>query len=249
MKLHCILVDDNPIELDGLESLIRKIDQLHIEACCHNAIEAMNIVRTRPVDIVFSDIDMPDLKGIDLIRSLANPPVFVLVSSHTEYALEGFELDVADYVLKPYDFARISKAAGKAIEICMMRKMLHERKQEATEDSLSRADDHFMIRTENSYLKVRFEEISYIESMSNYSKIYTESDKCHIVLVSLKKVEELLPADSFMRIHRSFIIPLKRIEEIRPTEVLIGKQAVPLGTSYRQALLEQVVNNKLLNRS
>jgi two-component system LytT family response regulator len=249
MKYACLLVDDNPIELDALEFFVKKIDQLQVVARCSSAIEALQILNTTSVDIVFSDIDMPDLKGIDMIRTLKQPPVFVLVSSHSEYALESYELDVADYMLKPLDFVRFVKGANKAIEICNTRKQLNDKKQDASSENFNTADDHFMIRADNNYLKIRFSDIEYIESMSNYSKIYTADDKVHIVLVSLKRIEDALPATKFMRIHRSFIIPQGKIEEIKPAELRIGKHLIPIGASYREALMRDAVNHHLLSRN
>ncbi|MES2779949.1 MAG: LytTR family DNA-binding domain-containing protein [Bacteroidota bacterium] len=249
MKYACLLVDDNLIELDALEHFVKKTDQLQIVARCNSAIEALQILNTTEVDIVFSDIDMPDLKGIDMIRTLKNPPVFVLISAHAEYALESYELDVADYMLKPIDFIRFLKAANKAMEICNTRKQLSEKPQVGSAENFNPAEDHFMIRTDNNYLKIRFNDIEYIESMSNYSKIYTADDKVHIVLVSLKRIEEALPPAKFMRVHRSFIIPQSKIEEIKPTELRIGKHLIPIGASYKDALMRNAVNQHLLSRN
>ena len=144
---------------------------------------------------------------------------------------------------------RFLKAANKAIEICNTRQQISKKQGEDAIENISTASDHFMIRSDNNYLKIRFSDIEYIESMSNYSKIYTADGKVHTVLLSLKRIEEALPQSKFMRVHRSFIIPQEKIDEIKPTELRIGKHVIPIGASYKEALMREAVNHNLLTRN
>lgn len=246
MKFSCLLVDDDPIALDGLEVFARKLDTLHIEALCSNAVEAIAILQQKHIDIVFSDIEMPDISGTELIRSLKNPPVFVLISSHPEYALEGFELNVADYLLKPVDLARFLKAANRAVEICRLQKKEKEY-PETGEEGFGKQDDHFVIKSDNNYVKIRYTDILFIESLGNYSKLFVGPEKYHLALISLKKLEDHLP-ENFIRVHRSYLVPLDKITEIRQGELMVQTIPVPVGLSFKAALLEKVVHQKLISR-
>ena len=244
-KYKCLIADDSPMELDIMEMLVSKIGRLEIMAVCDNGLKAQQILTSQEIDLVFSDINMPELSGIGLLKSLKKAPVFIFVSAHTEYAVESYDLNVIDYIVKPVSLDRVLKSANKAIEYLDL-KNLSETKQPQT---LKTDNDYFFIRESNDLIKLHFEDVAYIESMGDFSKIFTLHDKKHITLVSLKNLEMQLPASSFTRIHKQYIVNHNLITAISTDELVVnGKYTLPLSTSLRQALLDKVVNKKILTR-
>jgi len=256
MKYSCIIVEDNIIERDALAVNIRKINNLSLQQCLADGLEAVQYLRENRVDIVFSDVDMPDLSGIELLKSIKNPPVFIFISSHPEHAAESFNLDVIDYIVKPARLERVIKAADKAIEYLEAKKkhIAEQVKSTADEQPIelirgNEADDYFFIKEKNVYVKVNVSEVLYIESMGDFSKIITTGEKCYFVLVSLKNLEKQLPAKRFLRVHKQYIINLLHIASIGAAEIkLLSGAVIPLSSAYRQTLLDNVVTKKTLTR-
>jgi len=244
-KYRCLIADDNMLERDALEMHLGKIPQLEIAAVCENGLEALQRLTAEDIDIVFSDIEMPELSGFSLLKTLKKAPVFVFVSSHGEYAIESYNLDVIDFIVKPVMFDRALKAANKAIEYI-------ELKSAATTSNTSMAavqENYFFIRESNDLVKIMYDDVAYVESMGDFSKIFTVDDKRHITLVSLKNLEIQLPRDHFTRIHKQYIINHRHITAISADEIKIsGKYTLPLSQSFRQELLDKVVNDKMVTR-
>lgn len=257
MTYKCIIVEDNILERDALAMKIRKIESLSLKAVLSDGIEAITVLKNEEIDIVFSDIDMPDLSGIELLKSLKQPPVFIFISAHSEHAAESFNLDVIDYIVKPAKLDRLIKATDKAIEYINAKKKLSAEpaaKQPITQSSndIMRtidAQDYFFIKEKNSHIKVNMGDVLYIESMGDFSKIITTKQKTHFVLVSLKNLEKQLPEKLFIRVHKQFIVNHLHIKNISVTDIkLIDNTVIPVSSAYKQSLQDNLINKKTLTR-
>lgn len=257
MKFNVLIVEDNILERDALASKIKKIDSLVLKASLEDGMHAVSYLKEHEIDIVFSDIDMPDLSGIELLKSIKNPPVFIFISSHPEHAAESFELDVIDYIVKPLKMERLIKATDKAIEYINAKQKLQPEKQAATQITGGSpefirtidAQEYFFVREKNSYVKINMGDVLYIESMGDFSKIITTGNKSHFILVSLKNLEKQLPDKLFIRVHKQFIINLLHIVNISTADIkLSGNITIPFSSAYRQLLLDNVVAKKTLTR-
>ena len=229
---------------------LAKMSNLSIVAVCNNSIEASGILNSQEVDIVFSDINMPDLSGIALKKSLQQPPVFIFITSYTAHAVESYEVDAIDFVVKPVSFERLLKATNKAIKYLEVK-----RKNQANENtkpgivSGEGRQDYFYIKENDGYTKLLTADILYIESMGDFSKIITINNGEHIVLAGLKSLEKQLPDNMFLRVHKQYISSLSHIEKINANDILlVGKTTIPVSISYRQLLLDKVVTNNILIR-
>lgn len=249
-----IIADDNLIERDALALHLSKLNNIKILAACTNGEETATILKNQSVDIVFSDIDMPGLNGIDLLKGISKPPVFIFVSSFPEYAAESYNLDAIDYIVKPAGFERVQKAVDKAIEYIEIKRNTKLYSEKIVPDNplleignQISTENFFFIKENNNYNKLNIDDITHIESMGDFSKIHTTAQKTHMVLVSLKSIEKQLSPKIFRRIHRQFIINILQVAAVNNTEVhLLDKTMVPISSSYRQSLLESVVERKLL---
>lgn len=249
---NCIVADDSLIERDLMAFHISKIKKLHLLAECTNGLEAMEVIQNQAVDLVFSDIDMPDLSGIGLVKSLKNPPVFIFITSYADYAVESFDLDVIDFIVKPASFERVLKATNKAIEYIELKKNM----KEINSDNQPKVDlknqeiqDYFFVKDNNGYLKVQHTDVVFIESMGDFSKIYTTNDRVHIVLVSLKNITEQLPNTIFKRVHKQFIVNVNHIVSVAPTEIFLNSnKTVPLSNGYKADFMDKMVEQKTLKR-
>jgi len=257
MKYKCIVAEDNILERDSLVMHLKKIQSLSVEAALSDGIEAVSYLKNNDIDIVFSDIDMPDLSGIELLKSLKHPPVFIFISAHPEYAAESFNLDVIDYIVKPVKIDRLIKATHKAIGyINAKKKLLAEYKATpglapVTYDFIRTIDAHeyFFIKEKNTHVKLNMGDILYIESMGDFSRIVTTQQKTHFVLISLKNLEKQLPEKLFLRVHKQYIINLLHIQNIGPTDIKLGSgDIIPVSIGYKQALQDNVINKKSLTR-
>lgn len=247
MTYNCLIVDDNEIERDAIEMHLKKIPSLNILAVCSNGIEASQILASTTVDIVYSDIDMPELSGMDLLKSLKKQPLFIFVTSFSEYAAESFNLDALDFIVKPATFERILKATNKAIEYLELKKLvgketIHEEQVDSEEDN------HFFFRETKGITKLRYDDVIYIESMGDFSKLFTSTDK-HVILVSLKNLEKQLPSRFFARVHKQYIINVNHIATLTNHEVHLDHNfTVPISATNRQELLEKSIDKKILSR-
>jgi two-component system LytT family response regulator len=237
----CLIVDDNEIERDAIEMHLRKINRLEIEAICSSGIEAAAILAKGSIDIVFSDIDMPELSGIGLLKSLKNPPAFIFITSFTAYAAEGFNLDALDFIVKPATFERLLKASNKAIEYLDLKKSVIVNSNPIP---LAETDDYFFIKETKGFTKLKFEDVLYIESMGDFSRIYTATNN-HITLINLKNLERQLPKE-FMRIHKQYVININQIATISNNEVLLNHgYSAPISLVNRKELLDKIASKTL----
>jgi DNA-binding LytR/AlgR family response regulator len=231
---------------------VSKIKNFRVVAECSNGLEALEVIQNNEIDVVFSDIDMPELSGLGLVKSLKNPPVFVFITSYADYAVESFNLDVIDFIVKPASFERVLKAANKAIEYIELKKKVVEAplgSQPKTEVSNTESQEYFYVKDSNGHLKINYADVVFIESMGDFSKINTLQSKMHVVLVSLKNITEQLPVEVFMRVHKQFIVNVNHVVSVAPTEIFLSANAsVPLSSSYKADFMEKTVDQKTLKR-
>ncbi len=247
-KYTCLIADDSLLDRDAVEMYVGKIDNLQIEAVCKDGLEASAVLKQKDIDIVFSDIDMPDLSGMELKQSLQQASVFIFISSFAEYAAESYSLDVIDFIVKPVTLPRLIKATNKAIEYIELKKKAADSTETAT-PSLQNTSDYFYIKEDNNYTRINNADLLFVESMGNFSKLQMTEQKKHITLVSLKNMEEQLPAAKFMRIHKQYIINLQHLVSLTPNgEVKLTQgEPLPVGAAYKTALM-QLINNKIFVR-
>ncbi len=234
--IKCIVVDDEPLAREGMEDYISRVDFLEWRGSFKNAIEASTALQDSEVDLMFLDINMPLLSGIEFLRDLHRPPQVVFTTAYREYALEGFELQAADYLLKPISFARFLKAVHKVREIL-----------QAASPAAATDDPHFYVKEDGLLVKVRFDDILWIEGVKDYIFIHTRSRR-HMVLTSMKSAEEKLDTKTFMRVHRSHIVNLQCVDALEGNTLHIGTHRIPVSKQYRAEVIERVVGDKLWRR-
>ena len=233
--MKCIIIDDEPLAIEILESYVSKIDQLEIAGTFRNAVSAFAFLQQNTIDLIFLDIQMPKLSGIDFLRTLKNPPKVILTTAFRDYALDGFELEVVDYLLKPIPFERFLKAVAK---------VLHQPAPAAAtaKPDAASADSFVYFKVDKKMIKTRMADILYIESIKDYVKVKT-ADKEIITQQKISYLEESLPRELFLRIHRSFIVNVERIDAYSATDVEIGKHFVPIGRNYKNDVMKILARN------
>jgi two-component system LytT family response regulator len=230
--INCLVVDDEPIARNGILEYIEQIEFLHSVAACKNAIEASLALENHQVDLVFLDIQMPKISGIDFLKNLADPPLIIFTTAFPEYAIEGYELNVLDYLLKPISFERFFKAVVKA-QTQLGLKVKH---------GTIGTEPYFFIKSNLKIEKIFIEDILYIEALSNYVILHTKNKK-HIVYMSFKGIESQLPKHLFLKTHKSFIVAVNAIQTIDNNEVTVADHIVPISKSYRQVVMDRVEKN------
>ena len=240
--IRVLAIDDEPLALQQLAAYIKKIPFLELVAECQSAIEAKEILNNENIDAIFCDINMPDLNGMDFVKSLSTPPLIVFTTAYSEYAVEGFKVDAVDYLLKPFGLDDFKRAANR------LQERLEVRQQEPATTIVSSEDDSIFVKTDYRVVKIAISDIRYIEGMSEYLKIHLESQPKPIVtLLSMNKMEEFLPSH-FMRIHRSYIINLKKIQEVNKNRVIMDSETyLPIGDNYKDAF-NDYLNKKFLGK-
>lgn len=240
--IRCIIIDDEPLALQQMESYIKKIPYLELVATYQSAIDAKEILEKEKIDAIFCDINLPELNGLDFIKSLDNPPMVVFTTAYSEYAVEGFQLNAVDYLLKPFGCDDVKRAAEKL-------KKCQDALRTLQDVSQIDEDDAIFLKTEYKIVRINISHIQYVEAMSEYLRIHLiDNPRPIIVLLSMKKMEERLPKRSFMRIHRSFIINLTLIREVSKNRIVLGDDIeVPIGDSYRDQF-NAYINSKFLTK-
>ncbi len=238
MKLKTFIIDDEPLAQKGLEDHINETGFLELIGKAEDPIEATEILTTKNIDLIFLDIQMPKMSGIDFLKKLKNPPIIVICSAYAEYALQSYELDVLDYLLKPVTFDRFTRAVIKAKEY-------FELKQKG-KSHLYLADDYFYIKCNNKIEKINLPDLVYLEATGNYVNIHTNNRK-FIAYLTLKGIESYLPKEKFIRIHKSYLISIDKIQHIDVEEVKVGEIVLPVSRSYRNDLIERI-NRKVITR-
>ena len=257
MNLSCIIVEDEPLARQLLEQYVRKVPHLELLKAFSNPLEALDFLRNNEVDILFSDIQMPEITGITLLKILQKKPLIILTTAYSEYAIEGYELDVIAYLLKPITFEKFLKAVEKATQLKSEKQPLIEEKKAITviaSDSLTTKgvaqaipndiQPFIFVKDGTKLVKIRLPDILYIEGLKDYVSIYTREKKI-VTLQTLKSLETQLPDNQFIRIHNSYIVSLEGIDAIDKERVQIGKSFLPISDTYRKAFKEFIERNQL----
>jgi two-component system, LytTR family, response regulator len=233
MTINCIIVDDEPIARDILRTYIAQVPYLNLVGECSDAFEAMQLINSQPVDLVVLDINMPRLSGLDMLRTLKKYPAIIITSAYPDHALEGFELSVTDYLLKPFSFLRFVQATEKVHQ-------LHQPTgQPVSATSSTSNDDFIMVKADKKLTKVFFHELTHVEAYGNYIFIYAGPNRI-MSKQTLTQFEEQLPSAQFVRIHKSFIISLKAVKFLEGNELSIGTKKLPVGKVYRDDFLKRL---------
>lgn len=241
--MKCLAIDDEPLALDIIRDFCRKIDFLHLIACYTNPVEAVKMINQQEIDLIFLDIQMPNISGLEFIRSIKNPPLIIFTTAFSNYALDGFELNALDYLVKPFSFERFFRAVIKAYEIYSLKQQ---------KNATSFVDSHkgnesikyLMVKVEYTTVKLDLQHILYIEGLKDYIKIYS-GKKPMLTKCTMKNIEEKLPADEFIRVHKSFIVAFAKIEYIENNRIVIGEKRIPIGNQFKEGFYKMLESKKL----
>ena len=239
IKITCVIVDDEPMALNLVESYVKKTPFLELKQKCSSAIEAMEFIKERPVDLLFLDIQMPDLTGIEFSKMLPKDTRVIFTTAFDQYALEGFKVEALDYLLKPFDYAEFLAAANKANTWF---ELVKGRQQHV----ISEEKEFLFVKSEYKQLRIKLADVLYFEGLKDYIKIWIKDNpKAILTLMSLKSLQEELPSSQFMRVHRSFIVSLKNIEVVERSQIIINKQRITVSEQYKSTFLEYINSNSL----
>lgn len=248
--IRTLVIDDEPLALQQLAAYVGKIPYLTPVGECQSALEARDIIAREQIDAIFIDINMPDLNGMDFVRSLAAPPIVVFTTAYSEYAIDGYKVDAADYLLKPFsldDFRKAAQRVKRRYDMEMAADLPLPSADEPTEEKPLHDDDTIFLKTEHRVVRVNITDIRYVEGMSEYLKVHLENERPIIMLLSMKKMEERLPS-SFVRIHRSYIVNMKKVKEVTKNRIVMDADTyLPIGDIYKE-LLTSYLADKYLGR-
>jgi two-component system LytT family response regulator len=236
--IRCIAIDDEPLALRQIADYIKKTPFLELAGQCESALQAIELLENTPVDLMFVDINMPDLSGMDFVKTLENPPKIVFVTAYSEYALEGFRVDAIDYLLKPISYVDFLKSANK------VKSWFDTHHQKS--DEVRSNKDFLFIKSDYKLLRINFDDIKYIEGMSEYIKIHLTNAKPVMTLLSMKSIEDQLPSERFMRVHRSYIVNLSKISVIERSRIIFdGNVYIPVSDQYKSKFQNYIDKNFL----
>lgn len=228
-KYNVLIVDDEFLARKLLSEYVSKVDFLQLVDTCPDATKAMEVLNNEHVDILLLDIQMPDISGMEMLRLLNDKPAVILTTAFSEYAVDAFSLGVVDYLLKPFDYARFLQAINKAVSLNLS----------ASENNSETANDYMMVKADYKLYKINFDDLLFIEGQHEYVTFHTKAKRI-TALYSLKNLEDIQPKDKFVRVHKSFIVSIKNIEDIDKVNVTVSGNKIPVGASYRDALIERL---------
>ncbi len=237
--IKCLVIDDEPLAIDILTDYIKKVDFLQLVKTFQNPLEAITLVNNGDIDLIFLDVQMPQISGLQFLKMVDNRTKIILTTAYSQYAVDGFTLEVIDYLLKPIAFERFYKAALKAQSIFLNIKTGNSVETLKDEKKQQAVSDFIFVKTEHKIQKVQIAEICFIEGLKDYISIYTQNDRI-ITLQSMKKMEEILPAENFMRVHKSYIVCIDKIKSIERGRITIGEKIIPIGDTYRDLFFEKI---------
>jgi two-component system LytT family response regulator len=237
MKITCIAIDDEPLAVKKIAGYIQKIPFLELVAECRSAFEAMEILRNNKIQLMFIDINMPDINGMEFVKSLTEKPYVVFTTAYSEYAVEGFQVEAVDYLLKPISFSNLLKAANKVKELVDLKSAI-------LPETVKSTANHLFVKSEYKLVRIELDDIKYIESQHEYIKIHMVNSQPVLTQLSLKAIEEQLSPDKFMRVHRSFIVQLNKISVIDRNRIVFdGKVYIPISDQYKEKFQEYIDGN------
>lgn len=240
MTIKCIVADDEPVARKGIASYVEQTPFLTLSGVCKSAIEANEVLHKKEIDLMFLDIQMPDLTGTEFVRSLENPPAVIFTTAYRDYAIEGFELSALDYLVKPISFQRFLKAANKAQSFFEMQRQPATRPNGAEQD-------YFFIKSDGQFIKIKLDDVLYFESEKDYVFIYT-TQKRYLTLLSLKQLEKELPPERFLRVHRSFLVSLEKVELVDGNQLVIKDKRIPVSRSLQETIFNTLIAGRLWKR-
>ncbi|MBS1736394.1 MAG: response regulator transcription factor [Bacteroidetes bacterium] len=229
MNIRCLIVDDEPLAVRLISSYIQQVPGLEIAAACNNAIDAFEILREQKIDLLFLDIKMPKLIGTDFLRSISNPPKVIFITAYRDYALDGYELDIVDYLLKPVSFTRFMKAVSKATKLISLNNNFSSINTEPNNNK----DSFLYFKIDKEMQKVLLHEILFIESSKEYVRLHLEKGKSLLVKQGLSSLEKLLSPHRFLRVHRSYIVTIEKISSFTNSHIIINDYKIPIGRLYK----------------
>ncbi|SHH80156.1 two component transcriptional regulator, LytTR family [Chryseolinea serpens] len=232
-KIQTIIVEDEPLAREGLLSYVREIDFLEVRAVCEDALEANKVLGSTPVDLMFLDIQMPKITGIEFLKSLKEPPMAIMTTAYPNFALQGYELDVVDYLVKPFPFERFLKSVNKARDFFDLKR--------GGKGGIQ-GGDYFFVKVDYRYEKIHFHDVTFVEGMENYVVIHTPT-QTYMTLLRMKNMEEILQSPAFLRIHKSYIVAVRAISAIDGNEVVVGNKRLPISREKKQEILERLIKN------
>ena len=239
MKLKCIIIDDEPVARKILQEFVEEIEYLELKGVAENPLKAMPLLDNNDIDILFLDINMPKINGIDFLKSFKSGANIIITTAYPVYAVEAYGLDVLDYLVKPISFERFLKACNKAKELRELRTTIH-----TESDNQS---DHFFIKCDNQIEKVFYNELLYAEAMMNYVLLHTNSKKM-MVYITMKALEEQLPSKTFIKVHKSFIVNISKIKSIEGNILNIGSEKIAVSQNLREKVMNEIIKDKMIRR-
>jgi DNA-binding LytR/AlgR family response regulator len=239
--IRCIIIDDEPLARRGLKEYVNDVDFLHLEAEFDTALKATRLLGEGNVQLIFLDIQMPKITGLEFFKTLQHAPPVIFTTAYPEFALDGFELNALDYLVKPISFERFLKAAMRAKEYYEVRT------KNISEAQTSGRGDFFFIKADNKLVRIYFDDILYIEALQNYVSIHTQSKK-YITYLTFKSIEEYLPTERFIKTHKSFIVSLSKVEHIDGNDIRIGDHHIPISRTSKEEVLERLLKGRFLKR-
>ncbi|MCX6319934.1 MAG: LytTR family DNA-binding domain-containing protein [Bacteroidetes bacterium] len=238
MNIKCVVIDDEPLARKGMIEYIADVDFLELSGEFDNPLQATGLISSVETQLLFLDIQMPKITGIDFFRTLQHPPPVIFTTAYPQYALDGFEVNALDYLVKPISFDRFLKAVLKAKEFYEIRE---------TNSKEALPEDYFFIKADSKLVKLFFEDVLYVEALQNYVTVHTK-DKKYMTYLTFRSVEEYLPAEKFIKVHKSFIVSVSKIDTIEGNDIRIGQQHIPISRNQKEEVMEKLLKNRYLNR-
>ena len=240
MKIKCIIIDDEPLARKGLKEYIQDVDFLSLAGEFDNPLHATDIIQIGEAELIFLDIQMPKITGLEFLKSLQHPPPVIFTTAFPQFALDGFELNALDYLVKPISFERFFKSALKAKEYYEVRRQFQA-------ESVGQVADYFFIKSDSKLVKIMLNEVLYVEALQNYVTIHTHEKK-YITYLTFKSVEEYLPSDRFIKTHKSFIIAAEKVDSIEGNNIRIGNHDIPISRNMKEEVMEKLLGGNFLKR-
>ena len=241
MQINCAIIDDEPLSRKGLKEYLADISFLNLVAEFSNPVEAADSISIKEIDLLFLDIEMPRITGVDFLKTLSNPPAVIFTTAYSRYALDGFELNALDYLVKPISFDRFLKACLKAKEYFELRSA--NKKLPGT----PAATDHFFIKADNKLIRIALDKILFIEAVQNYVTIHTSTKK-YLSYLTFRSVEEYLPPGKFIKVHKSYIVSAAKIDSIEGNDIRMGTHHIPVSRNLKEEVMSQLLQGKFLRR-